>query len=325
MFSRLIAIARVTFIETVRQPVYGVGLIATSLVLVLNVALSAFTFSDDNKLLLDIELSTLLLSGLFLAAFCATGVLTREIENKTVMTVVSKPVGRPLFLLGKFVGLFAALTLAFYIGFLVFVLCMRNGVFENTSDPWDAPVLVFGVGAVLVALVSAAFCNLFYGREFPTTAVGLTVVLLTIGVVLVAFFDEHFEPIPFASNFVGGQVIVAALLILLVLMVTTAVALAAATRFGQVMTLVICTVTIALGVMTDSLFGQYEAESRLAAWAYRAVPNIGVFWIIDGLIAESAETAVGGAYIALVGAYAVAWTVGILCVGLIAFQHREVG
>ncbi|MFQ5495005.1 MAG: ABC transporter permease, partial [Phycisphaerae bacterium] len=91
MLQRMLTVAWATFIETIRQPIYGVILLATAILMVLNVSLAAFTLGDDNKLLLDIGLSTLLLSGLFLSAFSAAGVLGREIENKTVLTVISKP------------------------------------------------------------------------------------------------------------------------------------------------------------------------------------------------------------------------------------------
>ena len=91
MFQRFYTVALNTFVETIRQPIYGVILLATATLLILNVSLAAFTLDDDDRLLLDLGLSTLLLSGLFLSAFSAAGVLSREIENKTVLTVISKP------------------------------------------------------------------------------------------------------------------------------------------------------------------------------------------------------------------------------------------
>ena len=90
MVQRFLAIAINTFVETIRQPIYGVLLLATFAMLILNVSLAGFTLEDDNKLLLDLGLSTLMLSGLFLSAFSATGVLTREIENKTVLTALQE-------------------------------------------------------------------------------------------------------------------------------------------------------------------------------------------------------------------------------------------
>ena len=87
MLQRFYAIAVNAFVETIRQPIYGVILLATAVLFILNVSLAAFTLDDDDKLLLDLGLSTLLMSGLFLSAFSAAGILSREIENKTVLTV----------------------------------------------------------------------------------------------------------------------------------------------------------------------------------------------------------------------------------------------
>ncbi len=325
MFQRFHAVALNTFIETIRQPIYGVILLATAVLLTLNVSLAAFTLDDDDKLLLDLGLSTLLLSGLFLSAFSAAGILSREIDNKTVLTVISKPVGRPTFVLAKFAGLLAALIIALYLGTLVFILSVRHGVMESTSDPWDAPVLTFGFGSLLVALVVGAFTNYFYARDFPTTMIAVLAPLLTVAVVLVGKFDEHWDVIPFASNFVGGQIILAAYLVALIVMIVTAVALAASTRFGQVMTLMICTAVLALGIISDNAFGQYADSNIAAAIAYRAVPNIGPFWVIDGLHAESEQTTITFTYLAYTTSYALLLTAGILAIAVAAFQKREVG
>lgn len=325
MFQRIYTVALNTFVETMRQPLYGVILLATTILLVLNVSLAGFTLDDDDKLLYDLGLSTLLLSGLFLAAFSAAGVLSREIENKTVLTVISKPVSRPVFVLGKFAGLLAALLVAYYLSTLVFILSIRHGVMENTSDPWDAPVLTFGLGSVLVALIVGAARNYLRGSDFSTTVIAVLVPLLTVAVALVGIFDEHWQRIPFASNFVGGQIIIAAYLVMLAVMITAAVALTASTRFGQLMTLTICVGVLALGIIADYAFGQYADSSLAASIAYRCVPNIGPFWIIDGLQAGTVQTAVGPTYVAYVTSYAALLTTGILALAVFAFQKREVG
>ena len=324
MVQRLLALATNTFIETIRQPIYGVLLLATAAMLILNVSLAGFTLEDDDKLLLDLGLSTLMLSGLFLSAFSATGVLTREIENKTVLTVISKPVGRPLFILGKFTGLLAALTLAFYLSCLVFILAQRHGVLQNSTDPWDAPVLALGCGSLVLSGIIAAFCNYSYGRDFPTTFMAVFAPMLTVAVLVVAKFDEHWEVIPLGSNFVGGQVIFAAYLVWLMVVLTSVVAIAASTRLGQVATLVTCTVFLAVGISSDYAFGQHIEQSYWAAGAYRIVPNMGLFWVIDGLSAGKAETAVPVSYIAYATGYTALFTLAILSVAIGSFQRREI-
>lgn len=314
-----------TFVETLRQPIFGVILMLTAAMLILNVSLAAFTLDDDNKLLLDLGLSTLLLSGLFLAAFSATGVLSREIDNKTVLSVISKPVTRPLFIFGKFTGLIAALGLAYYLSALVFILAQRHGVLQNSSDPWDAPVLTLGFGSVALASFVAAFCNYLYGKHFSTTAIAVQTPLLTLGVLVVCFFDKQWEPIPFASNFVGGQVLLAVFLVFLVVVIMASVALAASTRFGQMMTLIICVVFLLVGLIADYCLGQYAESSKIAALLYGLIPNVGPFWIIDGLYAESAQTAVPLVYVGYATGYATLLTIAIVSIAIIAFQRREVG
>lgn len=325
MWQRFYAVACNTFVETIRQPIFGVILLVTAAALILNVSLAAFTLDDDDKLLLDLGLSTLLLSGLFLSAFSASGVLSREIENKTVLTVISKPISRPLFILGKFAGLVAALILAFYLCNLVFILAQRHGVLQNTTDPWDEPVLALGFGSLALAAIGAAFYNYFYGKHFATTTIAFETVLLTLATLIVAVLDESWEVIPFGSNLVDGQVLIAAFLVLLVVILTAAVALAASTRLGPLMTLVTCTGFLGLGLISDYAFGERAETSRIFAVVYHVVPNIGPFSVIDGLYAESEKTLVPPRYVGLVSGYAALLTVGILSVAIAAFQTREVG
>ena len=87
--EQLLAIARNTFFECVRQPISLVILIASVLLVLISNPLSAFTMSDDQRMYVDIGLSTVFMSGAILAAFLATAVIDEEISNRTVLLVVS--------------------------------------------------------------------------------------------------------------------------------------------------------------------------------------------------------------------------------------------
>jgi hypothetical protein len=322
MFVTLFAIARNTFTETIRQPIYGVLLLATAILLVLNIFVAGFTLGDDNKLLMDLGLSTMLLSGLFLAAFSATGVLTREIENKTVMTIISKPVSRPVFVLGKFVGLFGAQFLAFYISFLIFVLSMHHKVLQNASDPWDFPAIIFGGGFAIAGLAAAACVNFFYGKDFASAAVAIVTPVLTVGVFITMFIDREWKAVPFAQILGEKQLFVTAFLIMLAIMILAAVALAASTRLGQVMTLMACAMVMIAGFLSDWVFGQYRDDSVVADLLYRVVPNLNYFWVVD---AATADIPIPGSYLLLTLGYAVLIVVAVLAFGVALFERREVG
>ena len=102
--EQLLAITKNTFQESMRQPVLFVVAMAATLFIILSNPFATFTLENDQRMFVDIGLSSVFLAGVIGAAFIATNVLTREIDNKTVLTVVSKPVPRPLFIFGKFLG-----------------------------------------------------------------------------------------------------------------------------------------------------------------------------------------------------------------------------
>ncbi len=331
MWSRIIAISVNTFLETIRQPIYGVILIVTAMMMLFNVSLAAYTLSDDNLFLQDLGLSTLLVSGLFLAAFSAAGVLSREIENKTVMTILSKPVSRPVLIVGKYLGLLSALTVAFYIGTLVLLFVVRHKVMQNTTDPWDMPAILFGFGSVLLTLLISGFGNYWYGWQFSSTAILLLTPLITIGYLLTAAFSPKWElQFPFLGD---ANLLAAIILVLMVVWIISAVALAASTRLGQVATLTLCAVFLMLGLTSDFFFGQHPIENagfwgqpthatQLCWLSYRVMPNLGIFWVTDGLSTGKYLTL---SYLTDATAYALAYIIAIVLVGIALFQNREVG
>ena len=87
MFQQLLAITRNTFFESIRQPIMLVVLVAAAVLIVLSNPLSAFTMDENQRMLVDIGLATVFMAGAVLAAFIATNVLGREIENKTASLV----------------------------------------------------------------------------------------------------------------------------------------------------------------------------------------------------------------------------------------------
>jgi len=173
--TRLLAIARNAFVETVRQPVFGVLIFLTFVVLVLDVPLSSWTMGaeaaeykrTDQQLLVNLGLSTLLVSGLLVSAFGAAGVVSREIRDRTILTVVSKPLPRGLVVLGKFLGVAAAVAVAYWLCSLAFLMTVRHGVMPTVTDPYDVPVIVLGCSALAGSIVAAAWPDLkfFYALD----------------------------------------------------------------------------------------------------------------------------------------------------------------
>jgi hypothetical protein len=327
----VLAIARNSFVESIRQPIVGVLVIAGMLAMVFNVSLAAFTLDDDNKILVDLGLSTLFLTGLLLAAFTATSVLSREIDNRTVVTVVSKPVPRPAVVVGKYLGVAAALTVGFWPLAAVFLLTIRHGVpaSDRLDLAFDAPVLAFGVAAAVAAVSIAAATNYLTGRPFSSTFVIATMVAMTAAVGGAWCLDRRWRLQSPALEW-NTQLMIAVVLVFEAILLLAAVAIAASTRLGQMMTLMVCVAVFLGGLVSEYFLGTVVAAewtgppwTRLVAWpAYAVLPNMQLFWLADALTQGREITL---AHWAAVSLYALAMIVAALSLAVILFQTRDVG
>jgi len=269
MIEQLLAISRNTFVQSIRQPIYlvlvGIGVLA----LVMNLSLSSFTMDDDNQFLMDMGMATIFLVGLFIAAFIATSVLSREIEDKTVLTVVAKPVGRPLFILGKYLGVSGAILVATVILSCAFLLTVRHQVLQRASDQLDWPVIIFGFSAVFLAVGIGTWGNYFYGWVFTSTTVKALFplsILAWLGIIIIGkewdiqLFSEEWHG--YISPDFTPEVFLALFALALALLVMASIAVAASARFGQVLTIVICLIAFMLGLLSDHLFGRRAFEAQ---------------------------------------------------------------
>ena len=160
MIYKLLVIAKNTLTETLRQPVYAVIIAFSLFLFFMSPSIAMYTLDEDIKMLREIGLSTLVLTGLFIAIFSATAAVTEEIETKTITTVLSKPVGRPTFILGKFLGVTAAVVLAHYICTTALLMAVRHGVLETATDTHDWPVIATAAAVVVVGLIILVTVNL---------------------------------------------------------------------------------------------------------------------------------------------------------------------
>jgi ABC-2 type transport system permease protein len=261
MLTQLLPIARNSFLESVRQPVVLLLILLCGFLLILTTwntgysmgygSLESSEIKADDKLLFDIGLATIFVVGVILAGFVATAVLSREIENKTVLTIISKPVSRVSVVVGKYLGVVATLTISCGVMILFLLLALRHGVMSTAADDLDGPVLVLAGGALLLGMGLAAWGNYFYGWNFCQTATLLLFPLFALAYLGVLLLTKRWTLQPIGTNFLP-QVATASCFLLLAILVLSAVATAASTRLGQVMTIVTC-----LGVFLAALLSNY--------------------------------------------------------------------
>lgn len=325
MFAKLYAIASNTFIETIRQPIFSMlTWLAIAWVSLVNPALATFTLSigNDIKVMQDVGLATLLMYGLLGGVFSATGVITREIDSQTVLTVIAKPVGRPLFLVGKYLGVLAAILLGFYLASLTFFMAARHGVLETASDKLDIPVLLFAGSALLIGLAVGFFGNFFYGWNFLTTLLGVFTPLISLAMLGVLIISPKWELQPIWTDFGDLYLLRAVVLVGCATVLLTAFAVTISTRCSQVVTLMMSFGVLLLGLLSDYYLGSAETQTTLQAILYGIVPNFQFFWVGDLL---TQEQEVPFMLVLQVMGYTALYTPAVLLLGVALFQTREVG
>ena len=341
--EKLLALSKNTLLECIRQPVVLATAVIGFLFILLSVPFSAFTMEDDQRMFVDIGLSTIFMCGVIMSAFLATGVVNREIENKTVLTVVSKPVPRPIFVLGKFLGVASVLLMVtLWLG-LVFMLTELHGTMPTVMTPYNQPVLTFGFSAVILMFVVGIWCNFLYDWNFGATVITLGLPLLLLAYCVCLIFKPDWSTAIIAATFKPnlwkalGMVMIAEL-------VLGAIAVAVSTRLGQVLTLATVLATFMCGMLSDWLFarklkqlsdlmGKLPAadqswhDSMHLEWGFykvmqSVIPNFQLFWLSDAL---TQKKNIGVEYIATAIPYGFVLIVMALALGTFLFQRREVG
>ena len=319
-----LSIGRTTFLQTIRQPIFFVLILASFAVLVLSVALTGWTMGGDyhktdQRMLEAMGLATLLVFGLLISAFSASAALAREIEDRTAMTVISKPVSRATFVLGKFGGVAAAVAVAQYLCGLVFLMTVRHKVMSAAWNPFDFPVIVLGCSALGLTILTAVLGNLFFGWPVVSAGVYAGLIFLTTAVGLIGFIGKGWTLVPFGTD-ISPQLLTGMVLILLAVMILTAAAIAASTRLGQVMTLLVCTGVFFVGSAHPALFKDLS-ETVLAVRAIGwLAPNLTYFYALDAL---ATGKTIPADYVWAAAAYGALYVGAVLALGIAMFQRRS--
>jgi len=140
--GRAISIAKVTFKEGIRERIFLGVLIFSGLLFLSSGLLADLSIGNILKVTQDIGLSGLSLLGLFIALFLSTHLIAKDLDKKTIYLVVSKPIARWQYILGKFWGLSLLTIFALFVGFIVFLITLFY--FWKTAELCQVPHIAWG-------------------------------------------------------------------------------------------------------------------------------------------------------------------------------------
>jgi Cu-processing system permease protein len=154
--ARVWTIATNTVREAIRSKLLYVLLFFAILLILSGVFLSSLSYVETERILQDVGLAAIRLFGVAIAIFVGVGLIYKEVDRRTVYTILSKPLSRAEFLLGKFVGLVLTIWLQMAIMVAAFALVsLLTGA--PLSGTHAAAFLLTGIELALMVAIATFF------------------------------------------------------------------------------------------------------------------------------------------------------------------------
>jgi Cu-processing system permease protein len=189
------------FKESVRDKVlYNLVFFAVLLIAV-SYLLGQLTAGQDIKIIKDLGLAAMSLFGLFIAVFIGTGLVSKEVERRSIYSLLSKPIRRQDFIVGKYLGLVLTLLVnvsvmtAAYYAVLGYMAWSAGGWF---MPGWDAPALDPALLEAVAMIVLQLLIVTAVALLFSTFSSPMLSAALTFGLYVVGHFNadlRHFETV----------------------------------------------------------------------------------------------------------------------------------
>lgn len=315
IFRQGLAIAQLTALEAIRLPITAL-LTASALTFV---AAMPFVFThtlhEGERLVRDSALALHFVLGLVLGVLVSCATLRAELRGGTASAILSKPVHRPVFFLGKFAGIAVVMACFSLLMTLAAMLATRTVAISYFYDPWGSGPLV---GAVLLALAAGGAQNYFLRVPFASRTFGALLVTVPLAAVWSGFVNSEGAFSTESFNLPLGILPAGALLGLAILLLA-GIALALSTRLETVPALAVSSSLFMLGLMSDYLFGRRAADHPVFAFLDAITPNFQHFWAADALVGDGIPLAyLGGTMI-----YTACYLVAVLAAGMLSFRQME--
>jgi ABC-type transport system involved in multi-copper enzyme maturation permease subunit len=178
--TKILAIAAVAIREAIRQRL-AVNLLVFAVALVIaSLTISALTFGEQYRIIVDLGLSSMEIFGTLIATFLGAGLIAHDVERRSVYPVIAKPVSRTQYVVGRYLGLLATTTLNLLVMALVFTAVL--GIYlGGLGFLGDSPFLLVLLSMVVQFAMVAAVATLFSAFTTTTLAAIFTLSLVVAG------------------------------------------------------------------------------------------------------------------------------------------------
>ncbi|MFA6815069.1 MAG: ABC transporter permease [Lentisphaeria bacterium] len=253
MITALFQIAKNTFRESLREPIFLLLLFTALCMIGLFPIFTMFVFRAQEKLVMDSSMATMMVMGWALAILISSYAVSREIDNGTVLLLLSKPVQRPVFIIAKIIGILGAITIFCFVTGLAGMISLRVAADQFRLDLY---VMSVYFGGIVLAFIIGGIYNYITRASFPMATILAILVIMP----LVAIF-AHFLPYEGERIGLSFKLVPALILIYYSVLAMGCMATALSTRLNLVSNLLVCCVIFLLGLMSDYISGRKAWES----------------------------------------------------------------
>jgi ABC-type transport system involved in multi-copper enzyme maturation permease subunit len=194
-------VASAVFRESVRDRVPYSMVVFAVLLMAASYLISQMTAGQDLKIIKDLGLAAIATFGLLIAVFIGIGLVSKEVERKSVYGLLTKPLTRPQFILGKYAGLvltlavnISAMTIAFY-AVLYYIDATASA---STRAGWPAPAIDPRLMVAILLIFAELMVVTAVAVFFSTFSSPLLATLLTLGLWVAGHFNadlRNFEKV----------------------------------------------------------------------------------------------------------------------------------
>lgn len=189
----ILLVAGAVFKESIRDRVPYSMVIFAALLMAASYIIAQLTAGQDLKIIKDLGLAALSIIGLMIAVFTGIGLVSKEVERKSVFSILAKPLSRAQFIAGKYAGLVLTLAVNLSVMTAVFYLVlayMNSTASEGLRASWPAPALdprlLVAIALIFAELMLVTAMAIF----FSTFSSPLLSTMLTLGLWVAGHFNS---------------------------------------------------------------------------------------------------------------------------------------
>ena len=194
MISKIMTIAKTTFLDALRKRVFQVIFIFGVIIILSTQFFTFFTFGEEIKILKDVGMAGITFFSLIISIVLGSSQIQSDIEKKTIYTVLSCPVSRRQYLIGKAIGVICYVTFAILLLSLVFYIALSAKTYSIEKKIGEDARFNFATFAYNVELLKGIYLIIIKGG-----------ILVSLAILLSMFFHQTFNIIACFLIYIVGH------------------------------------------------------------------------------------------------------------------------